>query len=171
MGSSPRSCSCTISPRIPDSRTSLVELYSALDNLGLLIEGIPSEVKSSVTKITGERRLSFSITKISRHHIKAKIYEGPLWGMALKSDHQSDMESKISLALSMFPGRWIPACVMMFPRKATSPLKRFIERSGNMGCVGRGEGGGGGGKGGGDDTISFVLVCWLFFSSRFEKIK
>ena len=46
-----------------------------------------------------------------------------------------------------------------------------IERSGNMGCVGRGEGGGGGGKGGGDDTISFVLVCWLFFSSRFEKIK
>ena len=120
MGSSPRSCSCTISPRIPDSRTSLVELYSALDNLGLLIEGIPSEVKSSVTKITGERRLSFSITKISRHHIKAKIYEGPLWGMALKSDHRSDMESKISLALSMFAGRWIPACVAMFPRKATS---------------------------------------------------
>ena len=38
--------------------TSIVELYSTLDKLGLLIEGIPSVVKSSVTEVTGELRLS-----------------------------------------------------------------------------------------------------------------
>ena len=36
------------------SSTSLVELDSTLNKLGLLIEGVPSEVKSSVTEVTGE---------------------------------------------------------------------------------------------------------------------
>eukprot|EP01083_Nonionella_stella_P153739 494326_1 len=34
--------------------TSLVQLYSTLDKLGLLVEGIPSKVKSSVTEVTWE---------------------------------------------------------------------------------------------------------------------
>ena len=39
-------------------RTSLVELYSTLHKLGLLIEGIPSKVESSITEITGKLRLA-----------------------------------------------------------------------------------------------------------------
>mmetsp|Transcript_2313 Transcript_2313/g.3431 ORF Transcript_2313/g.3431 Transcript_2313/m.3431 type:complete len:205 (+) Transcript_2313:256-870(+) len=38
--------------------TSIVELYSTLDKLGLLIEGIPSVVKRFVTEVTGELSLS-----------------------------------------------------------------------------------------------------------------
>eukprot|EP01083_Nonionella_stella_P282697 961970_1 len=40
------------------SGTSLVKLDSTLGKLGLLIEGVPSEVKSSVTEVTGELSLS-----------------------------------------------------------------------------------------------------------------
>mmetsp|Transcript_2314 Transcript_2314/g.3433 ORF Transcript_2314/g.3433 Transcript_2314/m.3433 type:complete len:205 (+) Transcript_2314:256-870(+) len=41
--------------------TSIVELYSTLDKLGLLIEGIPSVVKRFVTEVTGELGRSSNI--------------------------------------------------------------------------------------------------------------
>merc|ERR1719251_790941 len=41
--------------------TSVVELNSTLGELGLLIEGVPSEVKRSVTEVTGELSLSGNI--------------------------------------------------------------------------------------------------------------
>ena len=61
-GISHRSCSCTISSKNShNGGTSLIEFYSTLDKLGLLIEYIPSEVKSSVTEVTGKLRLSANI--------------------------------------------------------------------------------------------------------------
>ena len=59
----------------------MIALYSTVDKPGLIIKGIPSKVKSSVTEVVGELRLSSNILHYKKP--KASNEGNNLHGMAL----------------------------------------------------------------------------------------
>ena len=71
--------------------TSIVELDSTLGKLGLLIEGIPSEVKRSITEVTGE---------VTRLGTVGRV----LHDSKLKSSNEGDNLEKSSLGEGSYSG-------------------------------------------------------------------